>query len=187
LQQDARFGGCQCQLLHITVAGDTDGRSRYGRGALGIDVNGLRATLQAMVDGRSVGSIFANDTTYPVQLVSTKAPINDPRDLENIYIKTAKGRFVPMSSIATVMESPIAPSLDREQHRRAAAVTASLSDQFALGDATVSCSNKQSRCLQTTRRSFRWPRLRRLGQQQRAHNHRGLRRHHHLARHGGAV
>jgi hydrophobic/amphiphilic exporter-1 (mainly G- bacteria), HAE1 family len=42
---------------------------------------------------------------------------------------------VPMSTIATLTEAPIAPSLGREGQRRAVTVTAALSDGFAIGDA----------------------------------------------------
>jgi len=68
-------------------------------------------------------------------LVSTTNPVNDPRDLENIFVKTSDNRFVPISSIASLTEAPIAPQLTREEQRRAVSVTASLSPDLALGDA----------------------------------------------------
>jgi len=102
---------------------------------LGIDINGLSATMQAMIDGSNVGTVFINDASYSVRMVSTSNPVNDPGDLESIFLKTADGRYVPMSTIATLDEAPIAPSLGREQQRRAVTVTAALTDGFALGDA----------------------------------------------------
>ena len=102
---------------------------------LGIDINGLSATMQAMIDGSDVGTVFINDASYSVRMLSTSSPVNDPGDLESIFIKTTDGRYVPMSTIATLKEAPIAPSLGREQQRRAVTVTAALTDGFALGDA----------------------------------------------------
>ncbi|MDC9825888.1 efflux RND transporter permease subunit [Devosia sp. ZB163] len=102
---------------------------------LGIDINGLSATMQAMIDGSDVGTVFINDASYSVRMLSTSSPVNDPGDLESIFIKTTDGRYVPMSTIATLNEAPIAPSLGREQQRRAVTVTAALTDGFALGDA----------------------------------------------------
>lgn len=102
---------------------------------LGIDINGLGATMQAMIDGSDVGTVFINDASYSVRMTSTSSPVNDPGDLESIFIKTTDGRYVPMSTIASLTEAPIAPSLGREQQRRAVTVTAALSDGFALGDA----------------------------------------------------
>jgi HAE1 family hydrophobic/amphiphilic exporter-1 len=108
---------------------------RERAGALGIDINGLGTTMQAMIDGSDVGSVFINDQSYAVRMISTRNPVNDPGDLESIFVRTADGRYVPMSTIASLTEAPIAPSLGREEQRRAVTVTAGLSDNFALGDA----------------------------------------------------
>jgi HAE1 family hydrophobic/amphiphilic exporter-1 len=102
--------------------------------AIGVDINGLATTMQAMIDGANVGSVFINDSSYSVRMLSTTSPVNDPSDLESIFIKTRDGRYVPMSTIATLTEAPVAPSLNREQQRRAVSVSASL-DGSALGDA----------------------------------------------------
>ena len=103
--------------------------------SLGIDINGLGTTMQAMIDGSDVGTVFINDESYSVRMVSSSSPVNDPGDLESIFIKTSDGRYVPMSTIATLTEAPIAPSLGRESQRRAVTVTAALTDGFAIGDA----------------------------------------------------
>jgi len=134
MQADPRFGrvvlNYNTTTPQLTLSIDRDKAA-----ALGIDINGLGPTLQAMIDGDQIGNIFANDTTYPVVLVSTTNPVNDPHDLENVFVKTQDGRFVPISSIASLTEGPIAPSLEREQQRRAVSVTASLTPDLALGDA----------------------------------------------------
>ncbi len=103
--------------------------------ALGIDINGLATTMQAMIDGANAGSVFVEDASYAVRMVSTSSPVNDPSDLENIFLKTTDGKYVPMSSIATLTEAPIAPNLSREQQRRIVSVSASLDGGYALGDA----------------------------------------------------
>ncbi len=102
---------------------------------LGIDITGLAQAVQSMLDGREVGEVFIKDRAYAVKLVSTTNPINDPTDLENIFLKTADGRFVPMSTIATLTERAVPPSLAREQQLRSVAITASLAPEFALGEA----------------------------------------------------
>jgi HAE1 family hydrophobic/amphiphilic exporter-1 len=102
---------------------------------LGIDIAGLAEAMQAMLDGREVGSVFIEDRSYDVKLVSTTNPINDPTDLENIFLKTRDGRFVPMSTIASLTERAVPPSLSREQQLRAVAITAGLRADFALGEA----------------------------------------------------
>ncbi|MBJ6987566.1 MULTISPECIES: efflux RND transporter permease subunit [unclassified Devosia] len=134
LEEDGRFG-------RVTVGYDTTQPQltltidRQRADALGIDINGLAATMQAMIDGSEVGSIFINDTSYSVRMVSTTNPVNDPKDLESLFVKTGDGRFVPISTIATITEAPVPPSLRREEQRRAVNVTASLEDGLAMGDA----------------------------------------------------
>ncbi|TGQ33872.1 efflux RND transporter permease subunit [Mesorhizobium sp. M00.F.Ca.ET.216.01.1.1] len=102
---------------------------------LGIDITGLADTLQAMLDGNDVVDVYIADRSYGVKLVSTTNPINDPTDLENIFLKTADGRFVPMSTIATLTERAVPPSLTREQQQPSVAITSNLSGDFALGGA----------------------------------------------------
>ena len=108
---------------------------RQRANALGIDINGLASTMQAMIDGSDIGTVFINDQSYSVRMLSTSNPVNDPRDLETLFVQTGDGRFVPMSTIATLTEAPVPPSLRREEQRRSVPVTASLEDGLALGDA----------------------------------------------------
>ncbi|MBA4203648.1 efflux RND transporter permease subunit [Pannonibacter phragmitetus] len=102
---------------------------------LGIDINGLGNAMQAMLDGRRVGQVFIEDRSFDVKFVSTTNPINDPTDLENVFLRTGDGRFVPVSTIATLTEKAVPPQLDREQQLRSVAITSSLAPDFALGDA----------------------------------------------------
>ena len=134
LDKDAKWGRVSVNYettqpqLTLTI-------DREKAAALGIDINGLSATMQAMIDGSDVGTVFINDASYSVRMLSTSSPVNDPGDLESIFLKTSDGRYVPMSTIASLTEAPIAPSLGREQQRRAVTVTAALTDNFTLGDA----------------------------------------------------
>ncbi|MBO6718677.1 MAG: efflux RND transporter permease subunit [Rhizobiaceae bacterium] len=102
---------------------------------VGIDIAGLAEAMQAMLDGRQIGTVFVNDRSFAVKLVSTTNPINDPTDLENIFLRTGDGRFVPISTIATLTEQAVPPSLEREQQMRAVAISSGLSPDFALGSA----------------------------------------------------
>ncbi|MDB5505995.1 MAG: multidrug efflux transporter [Devosia sp.] len=133
LEQDTRFGRVSVNYSttqpQLTLSID-----RERAASLGIDISGLSTTMQAMIDGATVGTVFINDASYSVRMISTTSPVNDPRDLESVFIKTSDGRYVPMSTIATLTEAPIAPSLGREQQRRAITVSAAL-DGLTLGDA----------------------------------------------------
>ncbi|MEP9399525.1 efflux RND transporter permease subunit [Mesorhizobium sp. KR2-14] len=102
---------------------------------LGIDISGLSEAIQAVLDGRQIGKVFIDDRSFDVKLVSTTNPINDPTDLENIFVRTGDGRYVPMATIARLTERAVPPSLSREQQMRSVAITTSLAPDFALGDA----------------------------------------------------
>ncbi|GAB5505384.1 MAG: efflux RND transporter permease subunit [Rhizobiaceae bacterium] len=102
---------------------------------IGIDIAGLSEAMQAMLDGRQIGTVFVNDRSFAVKLVSTTNPVNDPTDLENIFLKTRDGRFVPVSTIATLKEQAVPPSLKREQQQRSVAMSSSLAAGTALGEA----------------------------------------------------
>ncbi|MGO1161162.1 efflux RND transporter permease subunit [Brucella pseudogrignonensis] len=102
---------------------------------LGIDITGLANAVQSVLDGRKIGSVYVGDRSFDVKLVSTTNPINDPTDLENVFLKTGDGRYVPMSSIATVVEKAVPPQLNREERQRSVAITTDLRSDFALGDA----------------------------------------------------
>lgn len=102
---------------------------------VGIDVTGLAESIQAILDGREITDVFINDRAYPVKLLSTTNPINDPTDLENVFLKTTDGRYVPLSTIATLTERAVPPTLTREQQMRSVAITSGLSSDYALGNA----------------------------------------------------
>jgi HAE1 family hydrophobic/amphiphilic exporter-1 len=104
---------------------------------MGVDITGLAEAIQAMLDGREVAEVFIDDRSYPVKLVSTTNPINDPTDLESIFLKTQDGRYVPVSSIATLTERAVPPSLTRERQLRSVSITSNLRDDFTLGDALI--------------------------------------------------
>lgn len=102
---------------------------------LGIDIGAIGTSLQALLEGRSVTDVFVDGNSIPVRLVSSTTPINDPTDLENIFLTTSDGRVVPMSSIASLEEKAVAPTLNREQQLASVSFSAGLADGVALGDA----------------------------------------------------
>ncbi|MCO5159321.1 MAG: efflux RND transporter permease subunit [Aquamicrobium sp.] len=134
LEKDSRFRNAR--LTQETTQPQLSVRIDRERASdLGVNIAGLSETIQAMLDGREIGSVFIEDRSYDVKLLSATHPINDPTDLENIFIKARDGRFVPMSTIAILSEQAVAPSLAREQQQRSVAITTELVGNFALGEA----------------------------------------------------
>ncbi|AGF74150.1 acriflavin resistance protein D [Bartonella australis AUST/NH1] len=102
---------------------------------LGINIFNLGDTLQAMLDGKKIGSVYIDDHSYDVKLTSRKNPIGDPAGLENIFLKTKEGKYVPLSVVADLREKAIAPQLKREERMSAVILSANLAPGVALGSA----------------------------------------------------
>jgi HAE1 family hydrophobic/amphiphilic exporter-1 len=102
---------------------------------LGIDITGLSMAMQSLLEGRSVVDVFVKGDAYPVFLTSSTRPLDDPTDLENVFLKTGDGKIVPMSVIASLVESSVAPELNREQQLASVAITAGLKNGMSLGNA----------------------------------------------------
>jgi hydrophobic/amphiphilic exporter-1 (mainly G- bacteria), HAE1 family len=102
---------------------------------LGIRIEGLGEALQAVLDGRSVGTVFIGDKSHDIQLISTADPVNDPSDLERVFMRSATGQTVPLSSFVRLQERAVAPELGREAQARAVPISAGLTPELPLGQA----------------------------------------------------
>ncbi|MFW5654915.1 MAG: efflux RND transporter permease subunit [Roseicyclus sp.] len=102
---------------------------------LGIEIAGLGDALRAVLEGRSVGSVFVDDTAYDIQLLSTSNPVDDPTDLENVFVQAGDGQMIPMSTFVRLEERAVAPELEREGQNRSVEISASLTPDLPLGSA----------------------------------------------------
>ena len=102
---------------------------------LGVNIDGLGEALQAVLDGRTVGTVFIEDRSFDIKMLSTATPVRDPGDLERVFIQSASGQILPLASFVTLEERAVAPELTREQQMRAVEITAGLTPDIALGDA----------------------------------------------------
>ena len=134
MEQDPRFG--QVRLGYDTTQPQLFVEIDRKRAEdLGVRIDGLGEAFQAVLDGRTVGTIFLKDESYDIRLVSTSDPVNDPGDLERVFVPGTDGQMVPVSSFATLAERAVAPELGREAQGRSVPISASLTPDFALGDA----------------------------------------------------
>lgn len=103
--------------------------------ALNIPINSITTTIQTMADEFRAADIFVGDDIIEVLASTGGEPVNDPTDLENIFLRSSGGVSVPLSSVASITETAVASNLSREQRRRAVPITATLADGVRLGDA----------------------------------------------------
>ncbi len=102
---------------------------------LGVEIAGIASTLRAMVDGSEVAELNVEDDSVPVMIESRYGAINDSDDLRNLYVSTAGGRVVPLSSLVSLEESGAATELERQGQRRAIEVEATLDPDVPLARA----------------------------------------------------
>jgi HAE1 family hydrophobic/amphiphilic exporter-1 len=102
---------------------------------LGIDIRGLGTSMQSLLEGREIVDVFVDGEAIPVKLTSTTRPVDDPTDLENIFVKASDGRMVPLSTVATLEEKAVSPELKRENQLPAVSFSANLRDGVSLGQA----------------------------------------------------
>ena len=99
---------------------------------LGVPVEGIANTLRAMVAGYEVAELNVNDRSIPVLLESAAGAIDDPGDLRNLFVPTASGDLVPLSSFVSLEEIGVAAELDRTGQKRAVEIDTPLPGGYPM-------------------------------------------------------
>ncbi|WP_072395222.1 efflux RND transporter permease subunit [Hyphomicrobium sp. CS1GBMeth3] len=102
---------------------------------LGVPIDTITSLINTMVDYQKAADLFIGDEIVEVQVKAGGRPINDPSDLGNLFVKTNNGNFISLSSLVTIKENAISPTLGREDRQRSVAITANLDEGMVLGDA----------------------------------------------------
>ena len=104
---------------------------------LGVDLEEVALTLQAMVDGTEVVDLNIEDQAIPIFLTAKTVAITRPDDLGNLYVRSGDGGLVPISSLTRFTEEGVAAELDRTEQRRAIEVSASVASGVPLAEAVA--------------------------------------------------
>ncbi|MGE8943170.1 efflux RND transporter permease subunit [Leptospira interrogans] len=102
---------------------------------LGVPIETITSLINAMIDYQKAADLFIKDEIVEVQVKAGGRPINDPTDLGNLFVKAGDGRFISLSSLVTMQEVAIAPSLGREDRQRSVPISVQLDEGMILGDA----------------------------------------------------
>ncbi|WOR13837.1 efflux RND transporter permease subunit [Hyphomonas sp. FCG-A18] len=108
----------------------------YERAAdLGVTVADIGVTLQTMLGSRRVTTYIDDGEEYDVILEGLRSDQNNPNDVENIYVRSARsGQLIPLSNLITIDALADSPTLNRYNRVRAITIEAGLADGAALGD-----------------------------------------------------
>ena len=104
---------------------------------LGVPIDTITSLVNTMIDYQKAADLFIEDEIVEIQVKSGGRPINDPSDLENLFVKAADGSFITLSSLVSIKEVAIAPELGREDRQRSVNINVGIEEGVALGDAVA--------------------------------------------------
>ena len=112
---------------------------------LGLPLDGIAATLRAMIDGDRIADLNVDDQTIPILLEAEGSAINDPTDLVSLHVRSTAGALVPLISVATITEDGVAAELDRHRQHRAIEIDADTAVGYPLRDAASASERARAR------------------------------------------
>ncbi|WP_203291323.1 efflux RND transporter permease subunit [Maricaulis parjimensis] len=104
---------------------------------LGVPLSELSMTLRVMVGGDELVDLNVGDQSIPIFLESTNDAIDDPSDLQNLYVRSTSGELIPISTLTTIVEEGVAAELNRTEQRRSIELEADIAAGVALADAVA--------------------------------------------------
>jgi HAE1 family hydrophobic/amphiphilic exporter-1 len=93
---------------------------------LGIPVETVSSVVQGLLEGRDLGTFYVGDDPIEVRLQAPDGMIQDASGLDRVRLRSQSGAMVPLSSLVSFEETAVAPSLQRQDQRRAVPMTAAL-------------------------------------------------------------
>lgn len=105
---------------------------------LGVSVNNIGRTLEAMLGSRRATTYIDDGEEYDVILQGERHEQRTTTSLQNMYVRSERsGELIPLSNLVTLKEVADASRLNRYNRMRSLTIEANLADNLALGDALV--------------------------------------------------
>lgn len=102
---------------------------------LGVSIESVSRTLETMLGSRRVGTFVDRGEEYPVILQAREDQRRDPRDLNNLYVRsTLTDELIPLSNVVEVRELADVGSLRRLNRLSAATIEGNVGEGFTLGE-----------------------------------------------------
>ncbi len=109
---------------------------------LGVSVQSIGRTLEAMMGGRKVTTFIDAGEEYDVVIQARELDRRQPMDMENIHVASFRtGELIPLSNLVKVDEVAGVPSLNRFNRMRAITISASVAKGYTLGEVTAHVEN----------------------------------------------
>lgn len=118
--------------------------------ALGLSITDVGGAVQSAFSGRRAGYFTMNGRQYQVISQVERSDRNEPVDINNIYVSTASGEKVPLSSVVSMIETSNPPTLYHYNRFKAATMSASLAEGKTIGDGVKAMQRIGSKLLDET-------------------------------------
>jgi multidrug efflux pump len=109
--------------------------NRERAGDLGVSVDDVSQALQTLIGSRRVSTYVADGEEYRVIVQAEPSERASEERLETIYVRSARGALVPLSSIVTMREGSSARELGRFNKLRSITLQGGLAGGYSLGEA----------------------------------------------------
>ena len=93
----------------------------------------ITQTVSVMVQGNVAVTVFEGDTETNVNVVPGGPPIDDPTDIESIFLRLPDGAYIPLSSAATLIPVVSQSEIERQGGSLAVSAQANLGTDVDLG------------------------------------------------------
>ncbi len=134
MEKDPVFG--RVQLNYNTTQPQLSIKVNRERASqVGISVDAISAAVQTVLSGKNLGNFYIGDNPIEILAKVPDGMIQDASALDNLQLRTKDGKMVPLSSLVSFQESAVAPSLPRQDQRRAVPIGATLADGVDLRQA----------------------------------------------------
>jgi len=104
--------------------------------ALGVTIESVGRALEAYLGARTITTYIDKDEEYDVILESNLEQKKGINDLKNIHVRsTTTNQLIPLSNLASVVETTVPNALFRYNRMKAITISASLAKGYTLGEA----------------------------------------------------
>ncbi len=114
---------------------------------LGVSVDAVARTVETMLGGRVVTRYKRDADQFDVLVQTDARERTRPQDIERLFVRGRGDAMVPLSQLVTVRESVSPRELNHFNQRRSVTISASLTPDYALGDALVYMDELAARLL----------------------------------------
>jgi len=102
---------------------------------LGISTNDIGRTLETMLGARRVTTFLKDGEEYDVRMQAGREDRRTTSDLNNVFVRSAQGKLIPLSNVVSLKETAGPQSLNRFNRSRSITIDAGLAPGYTLGEA----------------------------------------------------